>query len=79
MFGKIIKKIKGEKHTKDILKDRLTVTLSKDRLANQNISEFEDLKNELLLVISKYTNSRDVVFEKSEENGRDTITIGIKI
>jgi len=71
-FDKFLKK----KKSKDVAKDRLKMILAYER-ANTKIGNLEELKKELIEVVKKYLNVKELNIKNSLEQEIETLEVEI--
>ena len=74
-----LSKLFGQKDTSaSIAKDRLMVTLSRERASNA-FPYMDDMKRDIIAVIKKYTNVKDVTISTDQNQDIDTIAIDVSL
>jgi len=71
LFGK-------KEKSASVAKDRLMVTLSKERASNA-FPYMDDMKRDIIAVIKKYTNVKDVSVNTKKNQDIDTIEINVSL
>ncbi len=74
MFG-FLKKKKSAK----IAKDRLTIAIMSDRGQNVDYPFLEDLKKDILAVVKKYTEVKNITIRKEVELELEALSIEIEL
>ena len=74
MFG-FLKKKKSAK----IAKDRLTIAIMSDRGQNVDYPFLEDLKKDILAVVKKYTEVKNITIRKEVELDLEALSIEIEL
>jgi len=65
-----------KKKSKDVAKDRLMMMLAYER-ANTKIGNLDDLKKELIEVVKKYLNVKDIYIKNSSNQDIETLEVEI--
>jgi len=65
-----------KKKSKEIAKDRLMMMLAYER-ANTKIGNLDDLKKELIEVVKKYLNVKDIYIKNSSNQDIETLEVEI--
>ncbi len=65
-----------KKKSKDVARDRLMMMLAYER-ANTRIDSFEDMKKDLISVIRKYLNVKDVHIKSNSNQEIETLEVEI--
>ncbi len=65
-----------KKKSKDVAKDRLMMMLAYER-ANTKIDNLDDMKQELIDVVKKYLNVRDINIKTSSNQDIETLEVEI--
>jgi cell division topological specificity factor len=74
MFGFLKKK-----KSASLAKDRLTIAIMSDRASNQEYPFMDELKAELIEVVKKYIDVKDVVIRKENEGDIEALSIDIQL
>jgi len=65
-----------KKKSKDVAKDRLMMMLAYER-ANTKIDNLEEMKKELIGVVKKYLNVKDIVIKTNSNQNIETLEVEI--
>ena len=65
-----------KKKSKDVAKDRLMMMLAYER-ANTKIDNLDDMKQELINVVKKYLNVKDIYIKTSSNQDIETLEVEI--
>jgi cell division topological specificity factor len=65
-----------KKKSKDVAKDRLMMMLAYER-ANTKLENLEDMKKELIAVVKKYVNIKDIAIKTNSNQNIETLEVEI--
>jgi cell division topological specificity factor len=65
-----------KKKSKDVAKDRLMMMLAYER-ANTKLENLEDMKKELIAVVKKYVNIKDIAIKTNSNQHIETLEVEI--
>ena len=65
-----------KKKSKDVAKDRLMMMLAYER-ANTKVDNFDEMKSELINVVKKYLNVKDIYIKTSSNQDIETLEVEI--